>query len=361
MNGKLVIYGVAGIALLNAGPALAIELMQFAGCTSIREDKERLACYDNLASRMKEGDVTGNSGNREGHKEAAGSTHVHPAPALEQPVAARSGQQRERNSSRLSRHWELNEEDKQGIFIFRPHRDNYLVATYNPSPNEDPYRPFRRLTSNAGDLSSSELAFQLSFKVKMLQEPLNAPVDLWFGYTQRSFWQAQNQEASSPFRETDYQPELMAVIPTDIDLMGLRMRFVNFGLVHQSNGQVSSLSRSWNRAYVQAGFERGDFTLLARAWKRFNESADVDDNPRIADYMGRGDLLGTYNWKGNQLSLLTRYNFSTDKGAAQLSWAFPLVSNLKGYIQYFSGYGYTLIDYDAYQRVLGLGVLIDFD
>ena len=58
--------------------------------------------------------------------------------------------------------------------------------------------------------------------------------------------------------------------------------------------------------------------------------------------------------------MLTRYNFQTSKGAAQFSWAFPLISNLKGYVQYFSGYGYSLIDYDAYQRVLGLGIHIEF-
>jgi phospholipase A1 len=356
MNGKHVIYA-AVIALFNACPALAVELTQFAECSVILVDKERLACYDSMAAGMKD---KGGSGNASG-RETAGDLQLHPAPSSEQAFAAKTELQAERNSSTLSSHWELNGEDKQGIFIFRPHRDNYLVATYNPSPNEDPYQPFRRLTGNDGDLSSSELAFQLSFKVKMLEEPMGMPLDVWFGYTQRSFWQAQNQEASSPFRETDYQPEVMAVIPTNVNLMGLRMRFLNLGLAHQSNGQVSTLSRSWNRAYVQAGFERGDFTLLARAWKRFNESANIDDNPAIIDYMGRGDLLGTYRWKGHQLSLLTRYNFSTDKGAAQLSWAFPLVSNLKGYVQYFSGYGYTLIDYDAYQRVLGLGVLIDFD
>jgi phospholipase A1 len=152
----------------------------------------------------------------------------------------------------------------------------------------------------------------------------------------------------------------MMVIPADINLLGLRMRLLNLGITHQSNGQTSLLSRSWNRVYVQAGFERGNFTLFTRAWKRLEEDANNDDNPDITDYMGHGDMVATYHWNQHEFSLLARRNFHTDKGAAQLSWAFPLVSNLKGYMQYFMGYGQTLIDYNSYQRALGLGVLVEF-
>jgi outer membrane phospholipase A len=34
-------------------------------------------------------------------------------------------------------------------------------------------------------------------------------------------------------------------------------------------------------------------------------------------------------------------------------------ANLKGYLRVFSGYG-SLIDYNVYQRVIGLGVQINF-
>ncbi|TFW10534.1 hypothetical protein E4K72_00435 [Oxalobacteraceae bacterium OM1] len=64
--------------------------------------------------------------------------------------------------------------------------------------------------------------------------------------------------------------------------------------------------------------------------------------------------------RGHQFSFLTRYNFQTQKSALQLGWAFPIRSQLKGYVHLFSGYGNTLIDYNAYQRVLGLAVQIGF-
>ncbi|HJV51361.1 MAG TPA: phospholipase A [Noviherbaspirillum sp.] len=313
-------------------------------CAMIGVDAQRLACYDRIAGRKMAPDATPaeNALSGEGRRDN-----------MEQEVSPAGV------ASRMTEHWELDAASKRGTFIFRPHRDNYLIATYNPHPNDAPYRPFQQIDPNAR-LAHGELAFQLGFKLKLAENPGKLPLDVWFGYTQRSFWQAGNREASSPFRESNYEPEVMAVIPTNADLFGWKLRFVNLGLVHQSNGGGASLSRSWNRLYVQAGVEHGDFQLLARAWKRISEDANNDDNPRIADYMGHGDLMASYRWQGHEFSLLTRYNFTTEKGAAQAGWAFPLNSRLKGYIQYFSGYGYTLIDYNVYQRIVGAGILVTY-
>lgn len=320
---------------------------EFQKCAAIRTDDERLRCFDRL---------TQSPGQEQQPNTATVAVPVLVAPPSPGGIAPGD----DGRTSAMAEHWELYPSNKRGVFSFRPHYPNYFIATYNSQPNDAPYLPFRSLAPESGGLSRKELLFQLGFKLKLVENAFRHPVDLWLGYTQRSFWQAGNQQASSPFRETDYQPELMAVIPTNMHLAGFRMRLINVGLIHQSNGQASTLSRSWNRAYLQVGLERGNFTLLARAWKRFNEPLETDDNPDIVNYMGHGDLMLTYRRNGHEFSLLSRYNFSTNKGAAQISWAFPLISNLKGYVQYFSGYGHSLIDYNAYQRVAGLGVLVNF-
>ena len=316
-------------------------------CGALRDDSARLACYDAAIRRA-------SAASRRVAEAAAASATTMTAVAEPRPSPAADHS--------LSRHWELDAKHKRGTFQFVPHRDNYLIATYNHSPNEAPYGPFRALATdgNGDGLSHSELAFQLGFKLKLAERPSGLPVDLWFGYTQRSFWQASNRKASSPFRETNYEPEIMAVTPMDQDVLGMKLRFLSFGLVHQSNGQASTLSRSWNRAYVEAGLERDNFTLLARLWKRLPEQESDDDNPDITKYMGHGDLVGTYRHGGHELSLMARYNPESHKGAMQAGWAFPINSRLKGYVQYFSGYGHTLIDYNAKQKVLGAGVLITY-
>lgn len=338
---------VASILHLSgvAGDATGQALLSGAEeCKAIDMAEDRLACYDRIHSRPSElvADPACNDGSsKENSLRPLGY------------VLSRY------ETSRMSKHWELDPASKKGIFNLEPHRENYLLATYNPNPNEAPYAPFRELDPTV-NLKNAELAFQLGFKLKVAENPRNLPFDVWFGYTQRSFWQAGNSEASRPFRESNYEPELMVVVPTNVNLAGLKLRFLNLGLVHQSNGGGSILSRSWNRAYLQAGLEHGNFQLLARAWKRIDKKSLEDDNPDITDYMGYGDLLGRYDWRDHEFSLLTRFNINTDKGAAQFAWAFPLDSHLKGYLQYFSGYGYSLVDYNSYQRVLGLGVSITY-
>lgn len=319
----------------------ADERAQVRACAQLADRDQRLACFDALAATVED-----TAAPREPATEGGVPVTAPPAPAN---ATERAG------GSFLSERWELDPADKRPPLRFRLHRDNYvLFANHSREPNSQPYLPFRRIVPQAG-LSHTEVAFQLGFKMKLVESVAATPVDLWFGYTQQSFWQAYNRAASEPFRESNYQPELMAVAPLDMRLFGWRARFVNVGLVHQSNGQASTLSRSWNRLYAQVGLERGDVTVLARIWKPVGS---LGDNPDIQDFLGHGDVVGTYRWHGHEFSVLARRNWTTHRGAVQAGWAFPLLDHLKGYVQVFSGYGDSLIDYNARQQTLGLGVLI---
>jgi phospholipase A1 len=318
-------------------------------CANIRDDAPRLACFDKLAATPAP------------RTEAA--VVVNPtdgAPAKVATVAVATAQPSAESSAKFSQldHWELDGPYRRGVFKFRPHHSNYLIATRTYRPNDKPYEVFRELSGDNITLSKTELAYQLSFKLKMVEGAFGKPVDFWFGYTQNSFWQAANSKASSPFRETNYQPEIMAIAPVAIDLGGVQLTHVGLGLNHQSNGQSGTLSRSWNRLYAQVGLEKDGFSATARVWKRLSE--DDDDNPDIVDYMGRGDLALAYRRSGHIYSSNLRYNFHTNRSAVLAGWAFPLSGNLKGYAQVFSGYGQSLIDYNYYQRSVGLGLLGTF-
>jgi phospholipase A1 len=334
------------IPLLYAASAFAQESPKLlSDCANIGDSVARLACFDKLAATPAP------------RTEAA--VVVNPAdgaPAATATVAVVTAQPSAESSAKFSQvdHWELDGPYQRGVFKFRPHHPSYLIATRTWRPNDAPYLPYRNLTDDAR-LSKSELAYQLSFKMKMVEGAFGKPVDLWFGYTQNSFWQAANSKASSPFRETNYQPELMAIAPLNVDLGGLKLTHAGLGLNHQSNGQSGTLSRSWNRLYAQLGVEKDGFSATARVWKRLSE--DDDDNPEIVDYMGRGDLALAYRRDGSIYSSTLRYNFHTSRGAVQAGWAFPLSGNLKGYAQAFAGYGQSLIDYNYFQRSIGIGVL----
>jgi phospholipase A1 len=337
------------------------------GCARIAGDAQRLACYDSLAhvSAAAPQPTAPNPSipttppdtpNVPAAPSAPAVAAVPVAPADSALKAVSDASAQPVGGFSLADYWELDQAHKRGVFDFRPHTPTYLIATRTAHPNDAPYRPFRDISDLGTGLAHSELVFQLGFKLKLVENAFDKPVDVWFGYTQNSFWQASNHKASSPFRETNYQPEIMIVTPLNFSVLGMNARLFNLGIVHQSNGQSSTLSRSWNRVYAQVGLEREGWTVMGRVWKRINEPASTDDNRDIVDYLGHGDVNLTYRHNGSDYSALVRRNFSTGRGAVQLSWAWPLAGHFKGYTQLFSGYGQSLIDYNYYQNVLGLGL-----
>ncbi len=263
-------------------------------------------------------------------------------------------------SSYFSRIWELDPEFRNGKYPFSPHRSNYILPfTYNDSPNT---AAVQEADPDKG-LKNAEVVFQLSLKVKLWQDIFDKEIDLWFGYTQRSFWQFYNFEDSSPFRETNYEPELLFNFRTDYDILGLKGRFLNVGFNHQSNGQSEPLSKSWNRLVASVGLEKNHLSLLLKAWYRFPESAEKDDNPQMEKYLGYGEIWAYYFLKNHRLGIMLRNNldFQTNRGALQAEWSFPLfgkASKVSGYLQYFVGYGESLLDYNHSVNRIGIGVLL---
>lgn len=337
------------LAGLGAGaPAWAASVADWEACSAVIADADRLACYDRVSGRAQ--------------PEAAPARPAAMDADAAQPEAFQIASPQAAGASSpllsaLSRHWELDDAAKQGAFLFRPHRSNhFLPLKYSSRPNNAPFQG--NLVQPDLGLDALEAELQLSFKIKAIEGVLgHDDLDLWFGYTATSFWQAYNNDISAPFRETNYEPEVMLVLRTEGEFAGFRWRFLNLGFVHESNGRSATLSRSWNRAYAQFGFERGNLAVLVRPWYRLPETDGVDDNPDIEDYLGYGDLQLVYRKGRNAYSLLLRNNLKADNhGALKLNWSFPLYGRLKGYAQYFNGYGESLIDYKHRQQTFGLGI-----
>ncbi len=167
-------------------------------------------------------------------------------------------------------------------FSIIPHKRNYLLpVTYNTHVNSEPFE------ADDDDMDRFEVKFQFSFKVPVWQNIIGN-ADLWAAYTNLSFWQAYNEPFSSPFRETNHEPELFLTIENDTKILGLTNSLILIGLNHQSNGQGGTLSRSWNRLYLQFILDRGNFVMSFTPWYRFEEDREDDDNPDIDKYLGYG-------------------------------------------------------------------------
>lgn len=120
-------------------------------------------------------------------------------------------------------------------------------------------------------------------------------------------------------------------------------------------------SRSWNRVYLNFLYEKGDWAFSFKPWYRLKEDERVpgtdsgDDNPDILDYMGHFEIGAAYKWEDLEFTLGGRQNLAEHHGALDFGMTFPLWGRLRGYVQYSTGYGESLIDYDHKQQRLGLG------
>jgi phospholipase A1 len=322
-------------------------------CAVIGDSSARLGCYDALAKELQKAEQTVGvpaTASPEAANAVAAAMPAKPPTKVLAPATP---------ISRMSQDWELNNEANRGVYAVHPYFDNYLLIANQSNATND--RPYRQFVPDGYQAKHAELTYQLSFKSKLIEGIAGSPVDLWGAYTQQSFWQAYARKYSSPFRETNYQPEIMAVLPINKELGWANIRYVALGASHQSNGQGSTLSRSWNRAYVALGVESGGLEVTTRVWKRLDNSKSDNDNIDIVDFMGHGDVRFVYHDKGGyEYSTLLRHNFGTGKGAIQAGVAIPLVTNLKAYLQGFAGYGQSLIDYNYSQKSLGAGIMLDF-
>jgi phospholipase A1 len=234
------------------------------------------------------------------------------------------------------------------------------VASYNKDPNNNPYQ---EATGDPNlELDNVESQFQVSIKIPLAVDLFKKKVDIFSAFTMRSFWQVYNKDISSPFRETNYEPEAWVQFRPNWTFWGIRNISNAIGINHQSNGRNEPLSRSWNRIFANFVFEKGNLAFAIRPWYRIPEDEEDDDNPDITDYMGHYAILAAYKWKENVFSVMSRNNLESgfSKGAVELTWSFPLgnYKYLKGYVQGFTGYGQSLIDYDYYQSSIGIGFAI---
>lgn len=344
--------------LLLLLPALALAQQDvapatLAACTGITADAERLACYDRAVGRLpappaEPASLRGPDGRLRLFELEADR------PASGDSFAAR-------HRSLLDQRWELSPETKLGAFTLRAHRPVYLLPVfYTSDTNQAPTspNPANRVLEPL-DLDALEAKFQLSLKTKLWEGVFGDRGDLWFGYTQSSHWQVYDGDTSRPFRETNYEPEVLLAFGTGYRILGWDGRLASIGVVHQSNGRSLPLSRSWDRIRMDVGLERGAWVLNLRPWWRIDEGEADDDNSDIADFMGRGELQLVRTWRDHEFSLLARHSLrggDRSRGALQFDWAFPLMGSLRGHVQLFDGYGESMIDYNHRATYLGLGV-----
>ena len=231
------------------------------------------------------------------------------------------------------------------------------------------YEPVYFIVGGDGGLNAK---FQISFKYRLfdtrgaIAKRLPWIDDLYFSYSQTSLWDL--GELSRPFRDSSYRPRLFYANNGLIDLFDGRLHLgTEGGVGHESNGKDGAESRSVNIMFIRPTLIWGDPEARhLYVAPLVYEYLDRSDNPDIVDYRGHVDFLVGYGSKGGLNFWATlRKGKRSDFGSAELNLSYPLSRLTNGalagwlMLQYFDGYGESLLDYNRkLQSQLRLGLAV---
>jgi outer membrane phospholipase A len=222
------------------------------------------------------------------------------------------------------------------------------------------FSPYEPNYFSAGSNGPTNAKFQVSLKFRLFNPETQTPFleKLYLAYSQTSIWAIGS--SSRPFYDSSYRPSLF-FLDEDVSQWpfgkGSRLGF-QAGVEHESNGRDGSASRSIMIAYV-----RPTFTLpfasqyFVSISPKIYSYLEKEDNPDIPYYRGYSDVLVKVGeTDGIQLATTLRKGTGADPYSVELDLSYPLktakLGNLGGYLhlQYFNGYGESLIDYNRKVR-----------
>jgi phospholipase A1/A2 len=228
-----------------------------------------------------------------------------------------------------------------------------------------------------GSYPAAEFQFSLKYRLFSFSNEdnfaENAADHFFFAYTQTSFWDLISRDPS--FYDSSYKPSLFFYYTNILQSSSTNLFELDLqpGAEHESNGKGGTGERSLYTAYLQptANFRLPQnffFTLQPRARTYFLVG---ENNPDIANYRGYVDLLAALGWKDPNSE--EKVEFST-KITLGDTWKYPglkfdlrfnlaRIFWLKAFnptiqIQYFTGYGQTLLQYNQSSSAIRAGLCL---
>lgn len=263
----------------------------------------------------------------------------------------------------------------------------------SPFQQASPAPPFETISEQIGDYlgmyhfsgyepiyfilgnPKAEFQFSLRYQLFSFTSQNNVAAFLnhtYVAYTQTSMWVLLVQDPY--FFDTSYKPSLFYY--SDPITYKSTQFTLQAGSEHESNGRGGTDERSIFTAYLQPtatlnlpdGFS---FELQPRVRCYYLVS---NNNRDIAQYRGYADLLGSLTWmqpntegKGEKIQFATKFRIG-DEGSHvgllfDLRFNFGIVPWLRGVnptiqLQYFTGYGETLIQYNQKSQAFRAGICL---
>ena len=247
-----------------------------------------------------------------------------------------------------------------GVFGLQPYKVNYLMPYA--------YRETAYKSYDSVEYKNIEAELQVSLKLGVGSNLFGLNEKYYLSYSHKAFWQIYTE--SSPFRETNYNPEAFVVFPVFDKTSMFQLRSLKFAIAHNSNGQPEShnealytyhyedpqnMSRSLNYIYAEATLQHDTLVTGFKIQARLPEAKETDDNPNIMEYMGFTEVKLTYFLHKHVFTMVARGNIMKGQGALETTYSYPLLNDTYVYAKIFTGYGESLIDYDNYITKFAIG------
>jgi outer membrane phospholipase A len=217
---------------------------------------------------------------------------------------------------------------------------------------------------------SPNVKFQVSFRYKIINP--EAELGRWWAwshglniaYSQTSLWDL--DAPSAPFFDSSYRPEFLWRADSLLPGESLWWRDLRLQLAvqHESNGRDDADSRSLNIVYLRPTFVFGNetnfiFELSPRLWTYWG---GLGDNPDLREYRGYADLHLKAGWiESLQVAGIFRAGNDFEHGSLQLDATYPTGRFLGAFdlflhLQYFNGWGESLLRYDERTWAIRAGI-----
>lgn len=199
--------------------------------------------------------------------------------------------------------------------------------------------------------------FQVSIAQRLTRSVLPFGTYLYLFYTQKVFWNVLQE--SLPMTDLNFNPGVGLTKP-----LFVKDRYIGkltFMIEHESNGRDSIESRSWNRVALAANvFVTKNLMVHGKIWAPI---VDGENNRDIVDYCGFWQI-GTQVVSDDKrfsggVTVVKRKGWNLNSNViVDLSYRIFKQENQYLFLQFYSGFGEGLLEYNRYHCQVRMGLLI---
>ncbi len=227
--------------------------------------------------------------------------------------------------------------DKQPSFGL--YKDSYIITGFPTNKQINKY--------------TADAKFQVSIHQRLVKSVLPFNTFLMLTYTQKSFWNI--YESSAPFADINFNPGFLLgkVLVHNNQLRGM----ASLSFEHESNGKDSINSRSWNYFVLSTNYFFNIYLSgQAKLWAGWAGNANKD----LYKYRGYGLIALNYRSLHDKFWMSVVLNPCSKALNTQVELSFKMSPKANQYffLQWYNGYGESLLEYNQYSSMIRVGICL---